>query len=145
LLLLQFPTTLATLVAAQGYPNKPVTMIVAFPPGGGSDVLGRLVGKGMQESLGQTVVVENIMGVGGSLGVHLMAEKALQNSGATGLHAPYNGLEPYLKDLMADVIDFAVVPLVSPVLGAIECGQIKALAVAAPLFIAPCPSCRLRA
>jgi tripartite-type tricarboxylate transporter receptor subunit TctC len=70
----------------------------------------------------------------GSTGVgslyHLMAEKALQNAGAKGLHAPYNGLAPYLKDLMGGVIDFAVVPLVGPVLGAIDGGQIKALAIA---------------
>jgi tripartite-type tricarboxylate transporter receptor subunit TctC len=61
---------------------------------------------------------------------HLMAEKALQTAGASGLHAPYNGLAPYLKDLMGGVIDFAVVPLVGPVLGAIDGGQIKALALA---------------
>ena len=39
--------TLAASVAAQTYPVKPISMIVAFPPGGGSDVLGRAVGKGM--------------------------------------------------------------------------------------------------
>ena len=211
---------------AQSYPTKPVTMIVAFPAGGGSDVIGRMVGKSMQDSLGQPVIVENVVGVGGSLGVlkaanatpdgytilagspleliytplgvaaaknkpddmrmaalvghtpiaiavrkdlpvntleefmqlaksadkplsfgstgigslyHLMAEKALQISGAKGLHAPYNGLAPYLKDLMGGVLDFAVVPLVGPVLGAIEGGQIKALAVASPQSIARLP------
>ena len=211
---------------AQSYPTKPVTMIVAFPAGGGSDVIGRMVGKSMQDSLGQPVIVENVVGVEGSLGVlkaanatpdgytilagspleliytplglaaaknrpedmrmaalvghtpiaivvrkdlpvntleefaafakkadkplsfgstgigslyHLMAEKALQISGAKGLHAPYNGLAPYLKDLMGGVLDFAVVPLVGPVLGAIEGGQIKALAVASPQSIARLP------
>ena len=208
---------LAASVAAQTYPSKPVSMIVAFPPGGGSDVLGRAVGKGMAEVFGQPVIVENVVGVGGSLGVlkaahaqpdgytllagspleliytplgvaaaknrpedmrlaalvgytplaiavrkdlpvntleefvalakksdkplsfgstgigslyHLMAEKALQTAGARGLHAPYNGMAPYVKDLMGGVIDFAVVPLVGPVMGAIESGQIKALALA---------------
>jgi tripartite-type tricarboxylate transporter receptor subunit TctC len=71
----------------------------------------------------------------GSTGIgslyHLMAEKALQTAGARGLHAPYNGMAPYLKDLMGGVLDFAVVPLVGPVMGAIEGGQIKALALAA--------------
>lgn len=211
---------------AQSFPTKPVTMIVAFPPGGGSDVLGRAMAKGMQDTLGQPVIVENVVGVGGSLGVlkaanatpdgytimagspleliytplgiaaaknkpedmrmaalvghtniaiavrkdlpvntleefvayakkadkplsfgstgigslyHLMAEKALQNAGAKGLHAPYNGLAPYLKDLMGGVIDFAVVPLVGPVLGAIDGGQIKALAVASNETLARLP------
>ena len=217
---------LAASVAAQTYPSKPVSMIVAFPPGGGSDVLGRAVGKGMADVFGQPVIVENVVGVGGSLGVlkaanalpdghtllagspleliytplgvaaaknkpedmrlaalvghtpiaiavrkdlpvntleefvayakkaenplsfgstgmgslyHLMAEKALQTAGARGLHAPYNGLAPYLKDLMGGVLDFAVVPLVGPVMGAIEGGQIKALALAASQPLARMP------
>ena len=211
---------------AQSYPTKPVSMIVAFPAGGGSDVIGRIVARSMQDSLGQPLIVENVVGVGGSLGVlkaanatpdgytilagspleliytplgvaaaknrpedmrmaalvghtpiaivvrkdlpvstleefvafakkagkplsfgstgigslyHLMAEKALENAGAKGLHAPYNGLAPYLKDLMGGVLDFAVVPLVGPVLGAIDGGQIRALAVASPQSIARLP------
>ncbi len=60
---------LAPFAAAQGFPTKPVSMVVAFPPGGGSDVLGRAMAKGMQDSLGQPVIVENVVGVGGSLGV----------------------------------------------------------------------------
>ena len=60
---------LAAAVAAQTYPSKPVNMIVAFPPGGGSDVLGRAVGKGMSEVFGQPIIVENVVGVGGALGV----------------------------------------------------------------------------
>ena len=56
-------------VAAQTYPSKPVSMVVAFPAGGGSDVLGRAVGKGMAEVFGQPVIVENVVGVGGALGV----------------------------------------------------------------------------
>jgi tripartite-type tricarboxylate transporter receptor subunit TctC len=79
----------------------------------------------------------------GSTGIgslyHLMAEKALQTAGAKGLHAPYNGMAPYLKDLMGGVIDFAVVPLVGPVLGAIDGGQIKALAVASSQPLARLP------
>jgi tripartite-type tricarboxylate transporter receptor subunit TctC len=217
---------LAGSVAAQAFPVKPVSMVVAFPAGGGSDVLGRAVGKGMSEVFGQPVIVDNVVGVGGSLGVlkaanatpdgytilagspleliytplgvaaaknkpedmrlvalvghtpiaivvrkdlpvntleefaalarkadkplsfgstgigslyHLMAEKVLQTAGATGLHAPYNGLAPYLKDLMGGVLDFAVVPLVGPVLGAIEGGQIKALAVASSQPLARLP------
>jgi tripartite-type tricarboxylate transporter receptor subunit TctC len=70
---------------------------------------------------------------------HLMAEKALQTAGARGLHAPYHGMAPYLKDLMGGVIDFAVVPLVGPVIGAIESGQIKALALASSQPLARLP------
>ena len=61
--------TLSPFANAQTFPNKPVTMIVAFPAGGGSDVLGRMVAKLMQDVVGQPVIVENIVGVGGSLDV----------------------------------------------------------------------------
>ena len=60
---------LATAVIAQTFPTKPISMIVAFPPGGGSDVLGRAIGKGMADVFGQPIIVENVVGVGGSLGV----------------------------------------------------------------------------
>ncbi len=69
LLLATSIAALAPFALAQSFPTKPVTMIVAFPPGGGSDVLGRAMAKGMQDSLGQPVIVENVVGVGGSLGV----------------------------------------------------------------------------
>ncbi len=59
---------LAGSVAAQTFPVKPVSMVVAFPPGGGSDMLGRAVGKGMAEVFGQPVIVENVVGVGGRTG-----------------------------------------------------------------------------
>ena len=59
--------------------------------------------------------------------------------GAKTLHVPYNGLAPYLKDLMGGEIDFAVVPLVGPVLGAIESGRINPLAIASQQSVARLP------
>ena len=54
--------------AAQRYPDKPVRMIVPFQPGGGSDTVGRALGRGMSERLGQPIVVENRVGAAGSIG-----------------------------------------------------------------------------
>jgi tripartite-type tricarboxylate transporter receptor subunit TctC len=54
--------------AAQDWPTHPVTMVVPFPPGGGTDVLGRIVGQKLSETLGQQVVVENVGGAGGMIG-----------------------------------------------------------------------------
>ena len=54
--------------SAQDYPTRPVTMVVPFPPGGGTDVLGRIVGKRLSEVLRQQVVIENIGGAGGMIG-----------------------------------------------------------------------------
>jgi tripartite-type tricarboxylate transporter receptor subunit TctC len=53
---------------AQGYPTRPVLMIVPYPPGGLSDAVARPVAEAMQEPLGQTVVIANIGGANGSIG-----------------------------------------------------------------------------
>jgi tripartite-type tricarboxylate transporter receptor subunit TctC len=53
---------------AQTWPERPVTMVIPFPPGGGTDLLGRIVAKGLTEVLAQQVVVENVGGAGGMLG-----------------------------------------------------------------------------
>jgi tripartite-type tricarboxylate transporter receptor subunit TctC len=53
---------------AQGYPTRNITMIVPFPAGGPSDVVARIMADGMGKHLGQTVVVENVGGAGGTLG-----------------------------------------------------------------------------
>ncbi len=54
---------------AQDYPTKPITLIVPFAAGGGSDLVSRLVGKHLGERLGQTVVIENRGGAGGNIGM----------------------------------------------------------------------------
>lgn len=54
---------------AQTYPSRPITMIVPFPPGGNVDVIGRVLAERMRASLGQPVIVENIAGANGSIGV----------------------------------------------------------------------------
>jgi tripartite-type tricarboxylate transporter receptor subunit TctC len=64
---------LSTPAAAQ-YPNKPITIIVPFAAGGPTDVLTRLLGEHMSRTLGQTMVVENVGGAGGTLGMTRAAQ-----------------------------------------------------------------------
>lgn len=58
---------------AQTYPTKPVTIIVSFAAGGPSDVIARLLGEQMSKTLGQTVLVENVAGAGGTAGAKRLA------------------------------------------------------------------------
>lgn len=58
----------------QAYPNKPITLIIAFAPGGPSDILGRLTAEYLGRSLGQQFVVENVAGAGGTLGTERAAK-----------------------------------------------------------------------
>jgi len=62
------------LAAAQGYPARPIRMIVPFPAGGGSDTMGRVVGQKLGERLGQQMVVDNRPGAGGSIGADAVAK-----------------------------------------------------------------------
>ena len=63
----------ATAADAQTYPSRPITIIAPFPPGGPLDTIARLIAEPMREVLGQPVVVENIAGAGGNLGVGKLA------------------------------------------------------------------------
>jgi len=60
--------------ARANYPERPVTLLVGFPPGGGGDLYGRLIATAMSKTLGQTVVVENRPGAGGNIAASLVAK-----------------------------------------------------------------------
>jgi tripartite-type tricarboxylate transporter receptor subunit TctC len=62
--------------AAEDYPSRPITLIVPYPPGGGVDVMGRLVGQKLSAALGQQVVIENRAGAGGMIGTRDAAKAA---------------------------------------------------------------------
>jgi tripartite-type tricarboxylate transporter receptor subunit TctC len=62
--------------AAQDYPTHPITLIVPYPPGGGVDVMGRLIGQRLSVALGQQVVIENRGGAGGMIGTRDAAKAA---------------------------------------------------------------------
>jgi tripartite-type tricarboxylate transporter receptor subunit TctC len=66
----------AGLAAAQTFPARPVTLIVPFPPGGSTDTAARIIGEAMRAPLGQPVVIENVGGAGGSIGVGRIARAA---------------------------------------------------------------------
>jgi tripartite-type tricarboxylate transporter receptor subunit TctC len=61
---------------AQVYPSRPITMVVPFPAGGGADAIGRMLAERMRVFLGQPVVIENVTGANGSIGVGRVARAA---------------------------------------------------------------------
>src|SRR5579862_2164089 len=65
--------TRAPVHAQETFPTRPITLIVPFPPGGSTDVAGRIVADKMGAFLGQPVIVENVGGAGGSIGVGRLA------------------------------------------------------------------------
>ncbi len=66
----------SSLACAQGYPNKPLHLLVAFPPGGPVDIIARLVGPKIGEVLGQPVVVENKVGASGNIATQEVAKSS---------------------------------------------------------------------
>jgi tripartite-type tricarboxylate transporter receptor subunit TctC len=64
------------LAQAQSFPSRPITLISPFPPGGSTDVVARVMAERMRPLLGQSVVVENVGGAGGSIGVGRVARAA---------------------------------------------------------------------
>jgi len=91
---------------AQGYPSRPITMVVPFPAGGPTDTLGRIMSEGMRPSLGQTIVVENVTGAGSTIGVGRAAEAAPDgytlSLGNWTSHMGAGALYPVQYDLIRD-------------------------------------------
>ena len=103
-----------TSAAAQTFPSRPITMVVPYPAGGVTDTLARLLAERMKVVLGQTVIVENVGGAGGSVGAGRVARAAadgytvlLGNSETHVLNAVAQSL-PY--DVVADFAPVALLP-----------------------------------
>ena len=115
LLLIGLASVAATLALAQSYPDKPIKLVVPFPPGGGADNLARSVIPRVGEILGQVIVIENRPGAGGNVGTEAAARAAPDGYtllyGTNGTHGINQAL--YTKTGFDPVRDFAPVSRMS--------------------------------
>jgi tripartite-type tricarboxylate transporter receptor subunit TctC len=102
--------------ASDVWPSKPIRFILPFPPGGGTDILGRIVSERLAARLGQPVVIENRGGAGGNLGAEAAAKSA-PDGYTIVLVAPSLAISPslYSKLNYDPVKDFAPISLVATV------------------------------
>src|SRR5712691_210047 len=128
---------------AQSYPAKPIRIVVGFPPGGGNDIIARLVGAKMQEACGQPVVIDNKPGANSLLAAEFVAKSAPDGYtllvNATGgmsvnpeLYAklPYDSLRDFVAISM--VGSFPLVLVVHPSVPANSVQELVAYARANP-------------
>jgi tripartite-type tricarboxylate transporter receptor subunit TctC len=100
---------------AQGYPQRPVRVIIGFPPGSGTDVMGRVVISKVSEYMGQTLVADNRGGAGGSIAGATAAKSApdghtlLINSSAHAVNPSFYAKLPY--DTLKDFIDISLLAI----------------------------------
>ena len=101
---------------AQDWPTKPLRLILPFPPGGGTDILGRLIAERLSAGLGQAVIAENRGGAGGNVGAEAAARSA-PDGYTIVLVAPSLAISPslYSKINYDPVKDFAPISLVATV------------------------------
>jgi tripartite-type tricarboxylate transporter receptor subunit TctC len=132
----------AAIAHAEGYPSRPVRMLVPYPAGGGADFIGRLLAQGLSERLGQQVFVDNRSGAGGTIGTTFAAKAAPDGQTIYLAAANLAWSVSLFENLAYDpLIDFSAVGLVArtpsilainPALLAKSVKELIALAKASP-------------
>jgi tripartite-type tricarboxylate transporter receptor subunit TctC len=97
--------------AADTYPSRPITMVVPFAAGGGTDIFARILAEGMRGPLGQPVIIENVAGAGGTIGVarvvHAPPDGYTLSIGTLTTHVLSGALYPMQFDLLTDLAPIA--------------------------------------
>jgi tripartite-type tricarboxylate transporter receptor subunit TctC len=103
-----------THASAQAYPSKPITIVVPFAAGGPSDALARILGDRMKATLGQSFVIENVTGAGGSIGVgravRAPADGYTISFGHLGTHVANQAIYPLPYDMLTDLDPVVLLP-----------------------------------
>jgi tripartite-type tricarboxylate transporter receptor subunit TctC len=129
--------------SAQNYPSKPIRLIVPFPPGGGNDVIGRVVGAKLSERWGQQVIVDNRGGANGMIGLQLLMQAppdgytiAVGAAGPLAVNPSLYAKMPYdsLRDFtpITNAANFPLLLVVHPSVNARNVRELIALAKSEP-------------
>ena len=111
-----FLLLIAVPARAQDFPNRVITIIVPFAAGGPGDVIARLIGQAMSINLGQSVIVENALGAGGTIGTHRVARAAPDGYTLLLMHTGQATSVSLYKKLPYDPVeDFEKIGLVTDV------------------------------
>ena len=102
----------ATSLCAQVYPTKPIRLIAPFPPGGGTDLLARIIAQPVGEALGQTVVVDNRPGAGGAIGAEMTVRATPDGHTLVMVSSSYTATAAYQKTPYDPVHDIEPVILI---------------------------------
>ena len=98
---------------AQGYPNRPITLVVPYPPGGPTDTIARLLAERMRAPLGQPIVIENVSGAGGTIAVTRVGRAAgdgyTLGIGHWGSHVVNGAVYSLQVDLLTDLVPIALI------------------------------------
>ena len=140
--LLAMAALLPSLASAQDYPNRAIKIIIPFPPGGPTDLLGRAIAQGLSEAWGQPVLAENKPGAAGNLGVDLAAKSpadgytlAVVPAGNISVNPTLFPKLPYKQSDLAPITMLATVEnvlVVNPGVPAKNMAELVALAKAKP-------------
>lgn len=140
--LLAMAALLPSLASAQDYPNRAIKIIIPFPPGGPTDLLGRAIAQGLSEAWGQPVIAENKPGAAGNLGVDLAAKSpadgytlAVVPAGNISVNPTLFPKLPYKQSDLAPITMLATVEnvlVVNPGVPARNMAELVALARAKP-------------
>ena len=124
----------ASIASAQNYPSRPITIVVPFPAGGPTDAIARIMAEQLKASLGQTVVVENIGGGGGTIAIGRVVRAAPDGYtlgiGHWGTHVVAGAVYPIPHDFLKDQEIADVLTYVRSSFGnkasAVSAGEVKA-------------------
>jgi tripartite-type tricarboxylate transporter receptor subunit TctC len=117
---------------AQTYPTRPVRMIVPFGPGGGTDIVARLIGQWLTERLGQTFVIENRPGAGGNLGI-----EAVVRSPPDGYTLALAGAPSAINATLYDTLSFNFIRDIAPVAMIIRFPNVMVVSPSVPTKTVP--------